>query len=130
MPSSLTEMPKRNRTKSRFEDMYSLAVTSHTNNWTHDRAARELDVLLAKNLDLLDVRARHVARNEFWDMADGALPGALPRIRQLTERLMSLEPPGTSKRFHHEFVKICREARKRGLDVAIRTVEERLQDLR
>ena len=84
-------------------------------------------MVLAKNLDLLDEKARNVARDEFWDMADGALRGALPRIRLLTEQLMSLEPPGTSKRFHHEFVKICRKARKQGLDVAIRTVEERLR---
>jgi hypothetical protein len=120
-------MPKRNRTKSRLEDMYSLAVASHTNNWRHERTAGELEVLLAKNTDLLDEKARNVARDEFWDMADSALRGALPRIRQLTEQLMKLEPPGTKKRFQHEFLKICRKARKQGLHVAIRNVEERLR---
>src|SRR5437764_810189 len=116
-------MPKRNRTKQRFDDMYALAVASHTNNWPYEQTANELADLLARNADLVDEKARKVARDEFWDMAHVSLRGALPRIRQLTQELMAREAAGTKLRFQHEFFKICRQARKEGLPAALRTIE-------
>jgi hypothetical protein len=120
-------VPKRNRTKSRFEEMYSLAVTSHTNNWSDQKTERELEELLAKNDDLVDEGAKSTARLEFAAMADPRLRGALATIRAWTQRLMDSKPPGASQRFQHEFLKMCRQARKMGVAETIREVEKRLQ---
>jgi hypothetical protein len=120
-------MTKRNRTKLRFEGMYSLAVTSHINNWSEQKTVRELEEVLAKNADLVDEGAKNTARLEFSAMADSSLRGALPTIRCLTERLMDSKPPGAKQRFQHEFLKLCRQARKIGVAAVKREVEQRLQ---
>jgi hypothetical protein len=108
-------MAKRSRTRSRFEEMYALAVTAHKNGWIAEQSAKELEELLARNPDLVDDGAKETARLEFRAMADPSLAGALPSIRAATERYMANKPAGTSARFHHEFLKRCRLARKQGI---------------
>jgi hypothetical protein len=120
-------MPKRNRTKSRFADMFHLAVSAHTNNWSADRCEQELEDLLAKNEDLLDERAKNTARSEFRVMADPKLSGSLPKIQALTDQVMDAEPPGTSRRFQHEFLNICRKVLKLGVGAAVREVDQSLK---
>ena len=120
-------MPKRNRTKSRFSDMFHLAVSAHTNNWSNDRCEQEQEDLLAKNEDLLDERAKNTARSEFRVMADPKLSGLLPKIQALTEQVMDAEPPGTSRRFQHEFLNICRKVLKFGVGAVAQEVEQRLK---
>ena len=80
-------MAKRNRTKSRFEDMYALAVTSHNNSWPDNQTKKELEELLARNEDLVDDQAKDTARLKFHAMAEPRLAGALPAIRSSTKDL-------------------------------------------
>lgn len=117
-------MAKRNRTKSRFEDMYALAVTSHNNSWPDNQTKKELEELLARNEDLVDDQAKDTARLEFHAMADPRLAGALPAIRSSTERFMAGQPAGTSQRFQHEFLRRCRQARKLGVASALHDTEQ------
>lgn len=58
-------------------------------------------------------------------MADPQLWGKFPAIRDLATRIMDAQPAGTSKRFYHEFMKICRTAVKhpRGVDAALQAVK-------
>ena len=79
-------VPKRKRTKSRIDDMFHLAASAHTNNWSAERTDQEFEEWLAKNDDLLDERSRKTARDEFRDMANHRLKGSLPKIRALTNK--------------------------------------------
>jgi hypothetical protein len=107
--------------------MFHLAVSAHTNNWSADRCEQELEDLLAKNEDLLDERAKNTARSEFRVMADPKLSGSLPKIQALTDQVMDAEPPGTSRRFQHEFLNICRKVLKLGVGAAVREVDQSLK---
>jgi len=118
--SKVVQVPKRNRSKSRFEDSYSLAQARQINNWSDKQARKELDELLAKNVDLVEERSRETFRREFWEMADPALKGALPSILAHTKRIMETEPSGTKKRFQHEFLKTCRLAKRMGISAALK----------
>lgn len=101
-------------------------MSSHNNNWPVEKANSEYEELIAKNDDLLDEKARNTARLEFQVMIDPCLKGALPTIRDRTQRLMDSKPPGVNQRFQHEFLKLCRQARKIGVAATIREVETRL----
>src|SRR6185312_4437320 len=77
-------MVKRNRSKSRFEDMYHLPVTAHTNNWSSEQVRQQREELIVRNHDLVDEKARETARREFDDIVNPGLAGALPAIHALT----------------------------------------------
>jgi hypothetical protein len=100
--------------------MYHLAVTAHTNNWSSEQVRQQREELIVRNHDLVDEKARETARREFDDIVNPGLAGALPAIHALTEKIMFLQPAGGSKRFQHEFLKICRRAKKVGVAAALR----------
>jgi hypothetical protein len=102
--------------------MYSLASAAQTSNWGNERKTAEFEQWAAKNPDLVKGNSKDTARREFMYMTDPALNGCLPSILAATKQVMEAEPPGTKKRFQHEFLKICTHARKVGLAAAKRNL--------
>jgi hypothetical protein len=105
-------MPKRNRTRSRLEQFYNLALASHQRGWPEQLTARELEILIDKNVDLVEEKAKQTARREFWAMANPQLNGFLEPLYRLAERKMADEPPGTKLRINHEVKNFCDRAVK------------------
>jgi hypothetical protein len=109
---------KRNRTQQRFDELYELAVRCHMNGWTDKMADDEFQCWAIKNPDLVDENAITTARSEFRKMAHPRLSASLPLVRALAQAIMDNEPPGTNRRFNHEFFKICRFARDHEVSVS------------
>lgn len=120
-------MPKRIRTQHRGNELYGLAQQRHTAGWTDQESESGFQDWVGRNQDLRDPKAIAQARSEYQTMAHPRLSGWLPRIRSLAQDIMDKEPPGTSRRFNHEFVKICRIARdhKVSVSAALREIASR-----
>jgi hypothetical protein len=104
-------LSKRTRTQQRFDELYDLAMKHHAGGWTRKKSDDEFERWAINNPDLVEGGAITTARCEYRKMVLPSLSGSLPQIRRLAKAIMDKEPPGTSRRFNHEFFKICRFAR-------------------
>lgn len=121
-------MPKRNRSRTRTEEALSLAVTATQQGWKQDRVDNELEGLIARNSDLIDVKARNTFKSEFYKFANPRLNGYLLTISKLADRAIDAQEAGGKLRYNHELSKFCNRALKHpeGPGAAIKDIEAEL----
>lgn len=121
-------MPKRNRSRTRTEEAVCLAVIATQQGWKQDRVDNELEDLIARNPDLIDVKARKTFKSEFYKFADPKLSGYLLTISKLANRVIDAQEAGGKLRYNHELSKFCNRALKHplGPGAAIKEIEAEL----
>jgi hypothetical protein len=104
-------VPKRHRSRSRIQDMLSIAKAGDEGNWSDARYDQEFQTWSDKNDDLVSKNAKSTAYSEFRLLTDGSLRGKLVKIEAQAKKIIDDAPVGTPLRFQHVLLDLCRKAR-------------------